>query len=140
MQLVPLSHHLIHFSQHFLKLRKVQTVQQHRGHNHRPQCCRLIESTDNLEDGGLVMTIPRSCRVSTESGLDKCSIRKRQPYRPKPVVVQTVDSNRIRPMFPLPTSRSGHLCLCLCLCLEQLSSTSLFATPCLTGCSTTNVL
>ena len=31
----------------------------------RPPAAML--STDDLEDGGLVMTIPRSCRVSTES-------------------------------------------------------------------------
>ena len=29
--------------------------------------------------------------------LEKCSIEKRQPYQPKPVVVETVDPNRTQP-------------------------------------------
>ena len=38
-----------------------------------------------------VRAIPLSYRVSTEN------VEKRQPYQPKPVVVETVDLDRIRP-------------------------------------------
>ena len=53
------------------------------------------------------MIMPRNCRsrkglfpgvtVFQPKMAGKCSIDKRQPYQPKPVVVETVDPNRTQP-------------------------------------------
>ena len=45
----------------------------------------------------IMTTISRGCSDSTETGWKSDIIEKRHPYQPKVVVVETVDSNRIRP-------------------------------------------
>ena len=104
-------HPLIHFLRHLLKRPREQMRQQHE-HSEHPPCLPCGSTTGRLR-GSLVLTIPRSDRVSTENGwksvpLENVNCVNLNHFRLKRLNPIEHDLSLLRSHFPGISSNAWH--------------------------------